>query len=220
MTKTQFDASGHIRGVTASGGSLIRATLGAAVAAGVILTVFWLPAEYGIDPTGLGRTMGLTKMGEIKQGLYAEAEAEKTKPVTDPQILNRLDAIEAQLAALVANGGVVVTEKAAPAEASEWRDTWSFTLEPEDSIEAKLKMTEGQQATFEWTANGGLLNYDMHGDGGGEISYEQGRNQPGQSGVLTAAFDGNHGWYWRNRTDQDVTFTLHVRGDYERLLTP
>lgn len=81
-------------------------------------------------------------------------------------------------------------------------------------------MTKDREAIFEWTANGSVLNFDMHGDGDGSISYEQGRGEPSQEGTLTAAFDGNHGWYWRNRTDAPVTFTLNVRGQYDRLLTP
>jgi len=33
-------------------------------------------------------------------------------------------------------------------------------------------------------------------------------------GGLEAAFDRNHGWFWRNRDDQDVTVTLRVIGDH------
>ena len=33
-------------------------------------------------------------------------------------------------------------------------------------------------------------------------------------GVLEAAFDGNHGWFWRNRTDADVIVTLKTNGAY------
>lgn len=47
------DAEGHIRGVEASSVGLVRATLGSAMAAGAILVLFWLPAEYGIDASGL-----------------------------------------------------------------------------------------------------------------------------------------------------------------------
>ena len=227
MQNNQYDQHGHVRGVKTSGAGLIRATLGSAVAAGAILTLFWLPAEYGVDLTGLGRPMGLTEMGEIKQGLYAEAAAEEAIPATDPQLLARLDAIEAQLAMLVSTGVTVAPPavEETPAEVSQaevttWRDTWSFTLQPDEGIEAKLRMTKGQEAIFEWTANGSVLNYDMHGDGDGSISYEQGRGELSQEGTLTAAFDGNHGWYWRNRTDDPVTFTLNVRGEYDRLLTP
>jgi len=227
MQNNQYDQHGHVRGVKTSGAGLIRATLGSAVAAGAILTLFWLPAEYGVDLTGLGRPMGLTEMGEIKQGLYAEAAAEAAIPATDPQLLARLDTIEAQLAMLVSTGVTVAPPavEETPAEVSQaevttWRDTWSFTLQPDEGIEAKLRMTKGQEAIFEWNANGSVLNYDMHGDGDGSISYEQGRGEPSQEGTLTAAFDGNHGWYWRNRTDEPVTFTLNVRGEYDRLLTP
>ena len=223
MQNNQYDQHGHVRGVKTSGAGLIRATLGSAVAAGAILTLFWLPAEYGIDLTGLGRPMGLTEMGEIKQGLYAEAAAEAAIPATDPKLLDRLDAIEEQLAVLVASGvtaAIPAVEDAPPAEDTSWRDTWSFTLQPDEGIEAKLRMTKDQEAIFEWTANGSVLNFDMHGDGDGSISYEQGRGEPSQEGTLTAAFDGNHGWYWRNRTDAPVTFTLNVRGQYDRLLTP
>ena len=53
---------------------LLRSTLLAAIAAAVLLITVVLPAEYGIDPTGVGRTLRLTEMGEIKQQLAAEAE--------------------------------------------------------------------------------------------------------------------------------------------------
>ena len=60
-------AASHVQSVPATPGGLIRSTLIAAGAAGAILVLFWLPAEYGIDPTGVGALTGLTEMGEIKQ---------------------------------------------------------------------------------------------------------------------------------------------------------
>ena len=80
-------------------------------------------------------------------------------------------------------------------------------------------MEKGAEAEFLWMAEGGLLNYDLHGDGSGNnISYQKGRAVPGQEGVLKAAFTGNHGWFWRNRDKQKVTVKLFVRGDYSKLL--
>jgi hypothetical protein len=35
--------------------------------------------------------------------------------------------------------------------------------------------------------------------------------------VLVAAFDGRHGWFWRNRGRQPVTVTLRTSGDYRDL---
>ncbi|NAZ38248.1 hypothetical protein [Rubellimicrobium sp. CFH 75288] len=254
------DAEGHVRGVEATSGGLIRATLGSAAAAGAILVLFWLPAEYGIDATGLGRAMGLTQMGEIKQQLYAEAAAEDAARAAaqapaaaaaplaaDPQVLARLAAIERQVAAIAAVIGAevgaapAVPEPAAAAlpagatapvasapapattgqDAALWRDEVSYTLAPGEGIEIKLAMAEGARAAFAWTANGAVLNYDTHGEGGANrISYEQGRAVPEQTGELVPAFAGNHGWFWRNRTDAPVVLTLRTRGDYQAMRAP
>lgn len=110
---------------------------------------------------------------------------------------------------------------AAPAAPAGWSDTASVTLPPGEGVELKLAMTEGQTAQFEWTANGAVLNHGTHGDGGGQkISYAQGRGVPGETGELTAAFTGNHGWFWRNRSDEPVTLSLRVGGECSRLIQP
>jgi hypothetical protein len=33
-------------------------------------------------------------------------------------------------------------------------------------------------------------------------------------GSFTAPFNGSHGWYWKNKTQQDVTVNLTVKGLY------
>lgn len=261
----------NVQSVPATPGGLIRSTLLAAGAAGAILVLFWLPAEYGIDPTGVGGLTGLTEMGEIKQQLSAEAEADAqataasavapaipTAALVPEEVLQRLDRIDAKLAALatvigvpvataepapapelapqpapVAEVPVAVTPDPDPVEAAvaeateaapaapEWRDEVSYTLAPGEGIEVKLVMEEGQVARFAWTANGGVVNYDTHADGGGQsISYEQGRAVPEQAGELVAAFTGNHGWFWRNRTDAPVTLTLRTAGQYAEMRAP
>lgn len=55
---------------------LIRSTLIALAVAVLLLVTVVLPAEYGIDPTGIGRMIGLTQMGEIKTRLAKEAAAD------------------------------------------------------------------------------------------------------------------------------------------------
>jgi len=249
MTNQSYEdiGAGHIQGVKATPLGLIRATLGSMAAALAILVLFWLPAEYGVDPTGLGRVMGLTQMGEVKQQLYTEAadedaflaaQAAAERVSADPALLARLDALESQLAAIAAALGAAAPQTSAPGAmttpaapavapptpeqaAPAWRDEVSYTLAPTQGIEIKLVMSEGARAEFEWTANGAVLNYDTHGDGGGQsVTYERGRGVPDQSGELVAAFNGNHGWFWRNRTDRPVTFTLRTRGDYDRMIAP
>ena len=48
----------------------------------------------------------------------------------------------------------------------------------------------------------------------------KGRAVSGAGSVLTAAFTGNNGWFWRNRDGQDVIVTLFVRGDYSEMKLP
>jgi len=103
-------------------------------------------------------------------------------------------------------------------EAATWGDEVSFTLTPGEGTEYKLTMEEGAVATFAWVSDGGPLNFDTHGDGNGNsISYEKGRGVPEDEGELEAAFTGNHGWFFRNRNDNDVTVVLRVGGDYGEL---
>jgi hypothetical protein len=64
--------------------------------------------------------------------------------------------------------------------------------------------------------NGQLLNSDMHGEGsnGETISYRQDRAEFGGYGDMDAACDGNHGWYWRNCSDEKLTITLKAEDHY------
>jgi hypothetical protein len=49
----------------------IAVNAGAALlVAGLLLVIAVLPAEYGVDPSGIGRRLGLTAMGDIKK-LYS-----------------------------------------------------------------------------------------------------------------------------------------------------
>jgi len=58
---------------------LLRSTFIALIVAILLLITAILPAEYGIDPMGVGRTLGLTQMGKIKIQLADEAAQEKPK---------------------------------------------------------------------------------------------------------------------------------------------
>ncbi|MCV5754355.1 transmembrane anchor protein, partial [Escherichia coli] len=56
---------------------LVRSTFIALGTAIVLLITVILPAEYALDPTGMGRVLGLTEMGEIKAQLAQEAEEDQ-----------------------------------------------------------------------------------------------------------------------------------------------
>lgn len=183
---------------------LIRSTVIAIVAAAAILVSIVLPAEYAVDPTGIGRALGLAEMGEIKQQLAREAEEDMRR---DQQILlDRRSSIGGILSSLFVSSAHAQT---APGIRT---DEISFTLQPGQGAEVKLEMKQGAKATYEWVATD-EVNYDLHGDGSGkETSYKKGRGVKKDDGSLTAAFDGSHGWFWRNRTRAPVTITVKVSG--------
>ena len=60
-----------------SSAQLIRSTIIAAIVALVLLVTVVMPSEYALDPTGAGRLLGLTEMGEIKAQLVEEAAADE-----------------------------------------------------------------------------------------------------------------------------------------------
>ena len=193
---------------------LLRSTVIAAVSAAVLLVAVVLPAEHGIDPTGAGRLLGLTEMGVIKTRLAQEAEDDAA--ASDSRAMSRAETPTAKPAASAAPAPEMATavSTAVPA-ASVWRDELSFTLQPGEGTEIKLSMQAGEKATYAWSVQGGVVNYDTHGDGGGRsISYEKGRAVPSDEGELVAAFTGNHGWFWRNRGQADVTVVLRTGGAY------
>lgn len=187
---------------------LLKSTALAAIAAGVILVTVVLPAEYGIDPTGAGGALGLTEMGEIKSQLANEAEMDHQSTLTPEESSPIINALL----------GLFINSAHAQDTDQPWTDEVSFTLEPGEGLEYKLVMQQDAEVEFLWRADGGRVNFDLHGDGDGQnISYEKGRGTTGEEGVLKAKFKGNHGWFWRNRDKQAVTVTLQVRGNYEAL---
>ena len=197
---------------------LWRSTAIAAGAAALILVTIVWPSEYGIDPTGIGGFLGLTEMGEIKSQLAEEAEADRLmmESQVEPQSSLQPGLVDIIFGAIV--GTAHAQETSAPTEAAVWKDEITFTLEPGQGIEIKLVMEEGAIASFEWKVEGGEVNFDLHGDGSGnEISYEKGRAVQEAAGELTAAFTGNHGWFWRNRGDAPVSVTLRVAGAYSKI---
>jgi hypothetical protein len=185
---------------------LLKSTaLAAAVAATLLITCI-LPAEYGIDPTGIGQAIGLKKMGEIKQQLHQEADAEATVSVTAAPL----------------EQPTAISTSAANTPLSLQQHEMRVTLEPNQATEIKLSMPKATVVQYRWVTEGGGLNFDTHGDmikapKDFYHGYGKGVNQTEDAGQLTAAFDGKHGWFWRNRGKQAVTVTLTTQGAYEKI---
>ncbi len=183
-----------------SSSKLIKSTIIAAITASVLLVAVVLPAEYGIDPSGIGNALGLKRMGEIKVSLAEEAAAEEQNESSDQ---------------------VTVAEPVKmPVSATARSDTMQVTLAPEQGTEIKVTMAKGNSVNYQWSTDGGKANFDAHGDSRklkiNYHSYEKG-SEVEKQGTLVAAFDGSHGWFWRNRTSKTMTVTLTTRGEYKEI---
>ena len=206
-----------------STGQLIRSTIAALVAAIAILVAIVLPAEFAIDPTGIGKALGLAEMGEIKGQLAEEAARDRamneeapvpaTPPASSKGSGNQSSGLWKRMVAQL-----LISPAAAEVPAPARTDETVVTLKPGEATEVKLVMLKGAKVTFDWTVAGGVVNYDLHGDGtSNSTSYAKDRGVSGAQGVLEAAFDGNHGWFWRNRGKTAVTVTLKTNGAYSEI---
>jgi hypothetical protein len=189
---------------------LLRSTGIAIVTAGVLLTTVVLPSEYGIDPTGIGNVLNLTAMGKIKATLAAEAEADQAKP-------SPATAAVATLAAPIQQAAAASTAPSGDHAARS--DEMVVVLKPGEGTEVKMAMLKGATVKYEWKTEGGLVNHDTHGDpANGPANtfhrYLKEKLVAGNSGEFTAVFDGNHGWFWRNRSDGEVKIFLKASGVY------
>ena len=173
--------------------SLCALLLAAFIAVAVVL-----PAETDRDPTGLGRVFGLAEMGRIKVALANEAAADAKAGDARPNVGER---------------------RPTTVPGSRWRDSMSITLQPSEVIEVKMSMRTAEKARYAWTTDGGEVYFNMHGEPpNAPKDYAAHRYGKGTSaaeaGELVAAFDGVHGWFWRNRTEQPITITLQTAGEY------
>lgn len=204
---------------------LIRSTFIAAVIAGALLTTAVMPAEYGIDPTGIGSALGLKRMGEIKTTLAGEAAKEAQSvpvPAATAATAAPVAVAVAPAAATQANVDASASQ-ASTAKPVGKTDEVSVTLKPGQAAEVKLDMNKGAKVAYRWVVRGGgSVNFDTHGDpinasAGAYHGYGKGRQSTGDEGILEAAFDGKHGWYWRNRSQEDAIVTLSTKGAYSAI---
>lgn len=199
--------------------ALTRSTAIALAVSGLILGTVVLPAEYGVDPTGVGGALGLTRMGEIKVSLAAEAGTSEPEAVS--ALVGQTEPCAEGGQAVGATFPPLAAPLIAEDAATPRTDTATITLQPNQGREIKLSMREGARVAFIWSTDHGVVNYDQHADSKEPPrdyhAYRKGLGVASDEGELLAAFDGWHGWFWRNRGAEPITVTLRASGDYREI---
>jgi hypothetical protein len=171
----------------------LAAAAGAALlGAGLILVMFVLPAEYGIDPLGVGARVGLVELGAVGKQVSALNES--------------------------ASAGAGQATLVVPQERAFKGETVEFKVGPREGMEYKYRLDKGEALLFSWKTTGPVA-FEFHAEPDGAPrgyaqTYEKGDGKSESSGTLTAPFPGIHGWYWENKTDKEITVTLTSAGFY------
>lgn len=194
---------------------LLVSTLLAIGAAAALLVAVVLPAEYGIDPTGIGGAMGLTALapGEEQAPQFAASTA---MPTTTAPPASGADSFGLPEPAPLPNPEV---HQSRPAEYRS--DVIEIHMAPEEELEYKAILQQNQVMVYSWQVDKGDVYFDFHADAFDApedfwVRYQEGE-AGGASGSLTAPFSGNHGWYWLNINDFPVTIRLQASGYYDEL---
>ena len=162
---------------------LNRATaIAIAVAAALLLTVV-LPAEYGLDPTGIGRLLNLTEMGKMKR-----AAAAASKPADLPPLDYKNGQAGEEVVFLAPGEGREV--KATMQTGGEMQYQW---------------MTNNLPVHYE-------LHGEPRGAAKGVYTSYKIAVSKGEKGTFKAPFEGTQGWYWRNDTPMPVKITVKASG--------
>jgi len=190
--------------------SLLKQVLIAFILAISLLTLVILPTEYGIDISGFGKITGLSKISH-NQTLLSE---DIVSPANDENNTTVDETIAEPFARGHAN-----KHSAGPTTKS-----FSITLQPLDEVEYKAVLAPGEPIFYHWSVTSNEDVYvDFHGDPTEGVfpeeyfqSYEEGEMAQ-SGGSFSPTFTGNHGWYWLNIADHEITVTLEVTGYYTSL---
>lgn len=187
----------------------------AGVSAGALLTFFVLPAEYGIDPTGVGRAMGITALS----GLVSPAAAADFGQTLSFNI-EKYDLDAAEITQSIRG---LLNLQDVPFKS----ETILIDIEDLGEVEHKFIMKQDETLLYSWrvlNASGQGVYYDFHGHPssadapnfpvGFEQAYGKGEGV-GQNGAFTAPFPGYHGFYFMNLEEGPIQIELTISGFFE-----
>jgi hypothetical protein len=191
MSKEQQD--NQPQPITLTTISLVKYTIMSIAFAIFILFTIVLPAEYNIDPTGIGKKLGLTVFNEVTN----------TSTTFASSPLSSLESLE-KTADITKNISKVI----------------NVTVPAGRGVEYKFTMQQYQKLTYQWQTDSTALYFDLHGEPEGDTtgyfeSYAIATLQT-MEGSFTAPFSGVHGWYWKNASDKPVKVQLTVKGEYSQ----
>ncbi|PYS34796.1 MAG: hypothetical protein DMG14_28620 [Acidobacteria bacterium] len=213
----------HIETVQSpSKAAIAKATAIALLVAAVLLITAVLPAEYGIDPLGTGKALHLTDLAKADVAKIAESPTPPASVKTgeaQPTIAPVLEPAP--------DGSAPTMKGTFIAQPNRYKiDSREIKLKPGEGMEIKYNMKKGAGLIYSWVASEKLL-FEFHGEPNVKPAGKQGTdyyetyeidNQVGKDqahGTFIAPSSGVHGWFWENKSANEVTLKLVSAGFYD-----
>ncbi len=198
---------------TPSKGRIVKTTIAAVVVAAVLLIVVILPAEYDIDPTGLGGLMGLTDLNSDGTTTFEIVDV-----IGGNETYREVEIPDAGQPVPLPNPAVFQQAEVPPT-----LRTLAIEVPEFGSTEIKMLLPVGKVAVFDWSIEGADTVYvDFHGHQQGDseywVRYREQMEGPGGAGSLVAPFTGEHGWYFLNYNEVPVTIHLTITGYFDEII--
>lgn len=186
----------------------------ATVGAGLLLITTVLPAEYGVDPTGIGELLGVKALN---------AQAAKSAEDFGQILTFNVEEYDMKSEEIVQSIRGLIHLEDAPFKS----ETIMIEIEDFGEIEHKFIMPQDTTLVYSWEvleAKGDGVFFEFHGHpstadavnypDGFEQAYSKGEGVA-QNGSFTSPFPGYHGWYMMNLEDGPITIALTVSGFYD-----
>lgn len=181
-----------------SGKSLALITGGGLVGGALIVLGAIMPAEFNVDPLGIGKVTGIGRLWAPETETFSGGGAALAHSSTTEKSSH---VVEISLGA------------------SDW---------PEAAVEYKVHMKPGQSIFYKWTVQNmdGTpatipIEMDQHGhdvppEGQAETVVEFRKERLlADQGSMTAPMDGIFGWYFRNHNADPVIVRVEIEGFYD-----
>jgi hypothetical protein len=185
---------GRPQGALPTRRTIAKAMLTAFVAAAIVLVGAVLPAEYGVDPLGTGKAIGLLALSTTLESPTVASEASKGT-----------EGVPEQKGPVAVYGGPYRT------------DSVELVIGPYEFVEYKYRLEKGASMLYSWSA-GAPVVHDLHGEpDGAPKDYSESFDKESRrraDGAFTAPFSGIHGWFWENPGGEPITVNLTSSGFY------
>lgn len=195
---------------------IMRLLLISLILGAVVLVVAVMPAEYGVDPLGVGKVCGFNKLyaaeKTIAEDIKVEVEKVKKYPFITMEEAGSKPSIPVPQEA---------NNPAPKKQYAEREDEVEVSVPAGKGIEYKFDVLKYGKVKYEWSTGDNTVFFDFHGEVKEKkpvhpVFYESYTVAYSNNmvGTFTSPFEGKHGWYFKNLGDKDIVVKIRLKGQY------